>query len=47
VEQLALIFNAFGTPSEATWPGVTSLPTYAQFEERSAPLDFAPLFRYS
>lgn len=27
-EQLKLIFDTLGTPSEATWPGLTSLPKY-------------------
>jgi cyclin-dependent kinase 7 len=47
IEQLALIFNCFGTPtSEAPpvghplpgnyWPSVESLPNYLTFEERTA-----------
>jgi cyclin-dependent kinase 7 len=44
VDQLAKIFNLVGTPSEAAWPGVTSLPSYMEFEPREA-LDLAPLFR--
>lgn len=28
VEELALICDTFGTPTEETWPGVTSLPYY-------------------
>jgi len=32
LDQLAKIFQALGTPSEETWPGLTSLPDYIQFK---------------
>lgn len=31
LDQLAKIFEALGTPTEATWPGVSSLPGFLQF----------------
>ncbi|EFJ45742.1 hypothetical protein VOLCADRAFT_31465, partial [Volvox carteri f. nagariensis] len=43
VEQLRLIFEVLGTPSEATWPGVTSLPNYLKFTPM-APKDLATIF---
>jgi cyclin-dependent kinase 7 len=33
LNQLSLIFAALGTPVEAQWPGLTSLPQYTQFSE--------------
>ncbi|KAG8273226.1 Cyclin-Dependent Kinase 7 [Homalodisca vitripennis] len=32
LDQLTKIFQALGTPSEETWPGVTSLTDYIQFK---------------
>jgi cyclin-dependent kinase 7 len=32
MSQLGRIFNVMGTPNEAVWKGVTSLPTFAEFE---------------
>jgi cyclin-dependent kinase 7 len=32
LDQLAKIFLALGTPTEETWPGLTSLPDYIQFK---------------
>jgi cyclin-dependent kinase 7 len=34
LDQLAKIFQAMGTPSEESWPGVTSLPDYIQFKHQ-------------
>ncbi|GAQ84194.1 cyclin-dependent kinase D-1 [Klebsormidium nitens] len=31
MDQLGKIFAAFGTPTEAVWPGMTSLPDYIEF----------------
>jgi len=31
LDQLSKIFAALGTPTEETWPGMTSLPNYIQF----------------
>lgn len=31
IEQLNLIFQRLGTPSEAIWPGVSGLPQYVEF----------------
>ena len=30
-----LLSQALGTPSEETWPGVTSLPDYIQFKHQT------------
>ena len=32
IDQLARIFTALGTPTEATWPGLSSLPDYVPFQ---------------
>uniref|UniRef100_A0A7N8YEG2 Cyclin-dependent kinase 7 n=1 Tax=Mastacembelus armatus TaxID=205130 RepID=A0A7N8YEG2_9TELE len=32
LEQLTKIFEALGTPTEETWPGLTSLPDYVSFK---------------
>ena len=32
LDQLAKIFLALGTPTEETWPGLTSLPDFIQFK---------------
>merc|ERR1711915_854457 len=32
LDQLAKIFLALGTPTEESWPGLTSLPDYIQFK---------------
>ena len=32
LDQLGKIFLALGTPTEETWPGLTSLPDYIQFK---------------
>lgn len=32
LDQLTKIFHALGTPTEADWPGMTSLPDYIQFK---------------
>ena len=32
MDQLGKIFLALGTPTEETWPGLTSLPDYIQFK---------------
>ncbi|CDS13810.1 hypothetical protein LRAMOSA05984 [Lichtheimia ramosa] len=32
IDQLKKIFHALGTPTEADWPGMTSLPDYIQFK---------------
>lgn len=34
-DQLARIFNVVGTPNEIDWPGVSSLPSFTEFEARS------------
>ena len=33
IDQLGKIISARGTPTEETWPGVTSLPTYIPYNE--------------
>eukprot|EP00088_Acartia_fossae_P066608 TRINITY_DN8268_c1_g1_i1.p1 TRINITY_DN8268_c1_g1~~TRINITY_DN8268_c1_g1_i1.p1 ORF type:complete len:343 (-),score=81.75 TRINITY_DN8268_c1_g1_i1:176-1204(-) len=35
LDQLTKIFQALGTPSEETWPGVTALPDYIQFKHQT------------
>jgi cyclin-dependent kinase 7 len=40
--QLGKIFNTLGTPTEAQWPGLTTLPNYVEFEPR-APVDLNPI----
>ena len=42
-EQLGKIFNIFGTPTEADWPGCQNLPNFILFEPRDA-LNLTPLF---
>merc|ERR1711936_551807 len=37
LDQLGKIFLALGTPSEESWPGLTSLPDYIQFKQHPAP----------
>ncbi|ORY94807.1 kinase-like domain-containing protein [Syncephalastrum racemosum] len=32
IDQLTKIFHALGTPTEADWPGMTSLPNFVQFK---------------
>lgn len=32
IEQLTRLFQALGTPTEETWPGVSSLPDYIAFQ---------------
>ena len=32
-----------GTPTEQSWPGVSTLPNYVEFESRD-PLDLSPIF---
>ncbi|CAN6616237.1 serine/threonine-protein kinase Kin28p [Trichomonascus vanleenenianus] len=36
-DQLVVTFQALGTPTEAMWPGVTSLPAYVKTEKRPSP----------
>eukprot|EP00188_Purpureofilum_apyrenoidigerum_P002815 Plantae.Rhodophyta-Purpureofilum_apyrenoidigerum.ctg2880.p1 GENE.Plantae.Rhodophyta-Purpureofilum_apyrenoidigerum.ctg2880~~Plantae.Rhodophyta-Purpureofilum_apyrenoidigerum.ctg2880.p1 ORF type:complete len:357 (+),score=59.56 Plantae.Rhodophyta-Purpureofilum_apyrenoidigerum.ctg2880:1113-2183(+) len=37
IDQLTRIFQARGTPTEAIWPGVSSLPAYVKFTDVPAP----------
>jgi hypothetical protein len=37
IEQLSLIFQNLGTPSEAVWPGAKGLPNYVEFQATPAP----------
>ncbi|GAX76672.1 hypothetical protein CEUSTIGMA_g4118.t1 [Chlamydomonas eustigma] len=37
IDQLGKVFQALGTPSEESWPGVTSLPNYLEFQKVLAP----------
>jgi len=32
IDQLARVFTALGTPTESTWPGLSSLPDYVPFQ---------------
>ena len=34
LDQLSKIFQALGTPSEETWPGISSLPDFIQFKQQ-------------
>jgi cyclin-dependent kinase 7 len=43
IEQLRLIFRLRGTPTEETWPGHTSLPTYIPFKP-SQPKEMKQIF---
>ncbi|CAO3592322.1 unnamed protein product [Absidia cylindrospora] len=42
MDQLTKIFHALGTPTEADWPGLSSLPDYIQFK----PFPKVPLHQY-
>jgi len=37
IEQLSLIFQNLGTPSQAVWPGAKGLPNYVEFQATAAP----------
>lgn len=37
IEQLSLIFQNLGTPTEASWPGATALPHYVEFQRTVPP----------
>lgn len=37
IEQLSMIFQNLGTPSEASWPGVQALPNYLEFQRTQPP----------
>jgi cyclin-dependent kinase 7 len=37
LDQLGKIFHALGTPTEADWPGMCSLPNYVEFTPNSPP----------
>jgi serine/threonine protein kinase len=41
IQQLLLIFKILGTPSEATWPGVTELPLYTAKYPKWRPADLS------
>ncbi|XP_073385078.1 cyclin-dependent kinase D-2 isoform X2 [Physcomitrium patens] len=43
IDQLGKIFGVFGTPGEAQWPDVTSLPDYVEYQY-SPPQSFRSLF---
>lgn len=43
-EQLRLIFDMMGTPNEATWPSVTSLPKYKPATTQRQPRDLKVIF---
>ena len=34
LDQLSKIFQALGTPSEESWPGISSLPDFIQFKQQ-------------
>ena len=43
IDELFRIFRVLGTPTEASWPGVSSLPDYKvclRFEQRTNMVDF-------
>ena len=33
IEQLSLIFQNLGTPTQALWPGAKTLPNYVEFQK--------------
>ncbi|KAG1676977.1 hypothetical protein FOA52_014854 [Chlamydomonas sp. UWO 241] len=37
IDQLGRVFQALGTPNEATWPGLTKLPAYIEYQAVSPP----------
>uniref|UniRef100_A0A7S0RJR5 Protein kinase domain-containing protein n=1 Tax=Chlamydomonas leiostraca TaxID=1034604 RepID=A0A7S0RJR5_9CHLO len=37
IDQLGKVFQALGTPGEDNWPGVTSLPSYLEFQKVTPP----------
>jgi hypothetical protein len=37
LEILGKIFQAFGTPTEAQWPGMRDLPNFVDFQKTVAP----------
>lgn len=43
IDELFRIFRVLGTPTEATWPGVTQLPDYKAVFPRWAPRSLAEL----
>eukprot|EP00605_Chrysophyceae_sp_TOSAG23-4_P000495 GSChrysophyteH1.ASY1.ANO1.555.1 assembled CDS len=43
IEQLAKIFNAIGTPTQANWPNCNMLPAFVEFEARG-PLKLGDVF---
>ncbi|GFR51619.1 hypothetical protein Agub_g14046, partial [Astrephomene gubernaculifera] len=43
VDQLRLIFEVLGSPSESNWPGVSSLPNYLPFTPMP-PQDLSKIF---
>lgn len=43
LDQLSRIFDVCGTPSEETWPGVTSLPDFVKYNEKTG-IPFRDIF---
>lgn len=43
LDQLSKIFEVCGTPSEESWPGVTKLPDYVQYNEKAG-IPFRDIF---
>ena len=43
ISQLTKIFTFLGTPSDTTWPGVSSLPNYVHFEPCESSLPQFPI----
>ena len=37
IEQLSLIFQNLGTPTDAVWPGARGLPNYVEFQATTPP----------
>ena len=46
MEQLSLIFNLLGTPTEENWPNASLLPNYLEFERRM-PLNLSTVIKGS